>query len=190
MLQSVSKLGKEWWWDKWPETEPSFSHCPGPDSSYVWSARKITAQAYIISSPGQSWWATDLCKGMQPFAEQTSLDACSITPGNRGALFLSPGILPDNGKIKASPYSSKSPALLCTWPRKGSSRHLQRVSQRKVSFSEKIHTKKFRQNGKTCSSEEGQNSVWCWLWNIQRSQSSLPCLCFFVTKASLVGFCL
>lgn len=76
---------------------------------------------------------------------QMSLDACSVAPDNRAALFLSPGMPPNKVKIKASPYCSKWSSLLCTWPRKGYSRHLQWVSQRKVIFSREIHTTKFRQ---------------------------------------------
>lgn len=74
-----------------------FSHCPAPDSSSVSSA-----QAHISSSPGQSWWATDLCKGLQPL--QTSQDACNVAPANIADLVLSPGMSSDEGKNQSSPF--------------------------------------------------------------------------------------
>lgn len=130
MLQTVSKLGKEWWWEKWPEPEQSFSHCPVPDSSSV-----SNAQAHISSSPGQSWWATDLCKGMQPLADITGCLQCS-TSQHSCSVFESWYVIWWREKIKATPSCSKSPALLWMWPRKHS-RHLRWVWLRNIIFSTK-----------------------------------------------------
>lgn len=124
MLQSVSKLGKEWWWEKWPETEPKVvgafhivqflivavfevqggSLCD-PESRHISPHPLVSPTQLQTSARECSLW-------------QTSLDACSRAPDNRAALFLSPGMLPDKGKIKATPYCSKSSALHGTWPRK------------------------------------------------------------------------
>lgn len=114
-----------------------------------------------LDSPGEPQTSIRECS-----LWQTLLNACSIAPDNRAALLLSAGILPDKGKIKETPYCFKSLALLCAWPRKGSSRCLWQVSQRKVVFSKKIHTIKFRQTGRTCNSEDRTlYHVYCEIFN-------------------------
>lgn len=95
MLQTVSKLGKEWWREKWPEPEQSFSHCQFLTVA-VFQVHRHTSPHPLVS-PGEPQTSARECS-----LWQTSLDACSVA--NTAALFLSTGTSSDEGKNRSNPF--------------------------------------------------------------------------------------